>query len=198
MKSSHLIILALSLVNIFSCQQKMETDHAVFEYHDKSVMDTTANTILIAVTDEDYLQYGSRVAYLNESGDTIIPLDRYAYLGTDTLRHYANVIEYPMDSSYGRWIAIDENQNVLYEIVPFDNGPDYFNEGWVRAKRNDKMGFANEYGQVVIACEYDFAWWFEDGRAKVTFDAREIKDGDHTRIESDAWFYIDNKGNRIE
>lgn len=200
MKISQLIILVLSLVSTFSCGQKSQKEVTNFNYFDKPQSDATTKEPLIAVTDEEYLQYGSRVAYLNTKGDTIIPFDKYAYLGTDTLTHYANVIEFPKDSSYGRWIAIDRNQNTLYDIVSFDNGPDYFYEGLVRAKRNEKMGFADKYGHIAIPCEYDFAWWFEDGKAKVTFDAKEIRDkyDEHTTIESDEWFYIDKNGKKIK
>ncbi len=200
MKMSQLIILASSLSCIFSCGQKSQSETTDYVYYDKTKSDTTNVEILIAVTDEEFLQFGSRVAYLNTKGDTIIPFDKYAYLGTDTLTHYANVIEFLKDSSYGRWITIDRNQNALYDIVSFDNGPDYFYEGLVRAKRNGKMGFANKYGQITISCKYDFVWWFKDGKAKVTFDAREIRDqyDDHTRIESDEWFYIDKNGKRIK
>ena len=62
------------------------------------------------------------------------------------------------------------------------------------------MGFADKYGQIVIPCDYDFVWWFEYGKAKVTFDAREIRDryDDHTRIESDEWFYIDQNGKKVK
>ena len=200
MKTSQLIILAFSLSSIFSCGQKSESEITDYVYYDKSRSDTTNGEILIAVTNEEFLQYGSRVAYLNSKGDTIIPFNKYLYLGTDTLTHFANVIEFPKDSSYGRPIAIDRNQNTLYDIVFFDNGPDYFKEGFVRAKRNGKMGFANEYGQIAIPCKYEFVLWFEDGKAKVTYDAREIRDkyDNHTRIESDEWFYIDKSGKKIE
>ena len=200
MKISQLIILVFGLVSVISCGQKSKKEMTRYYYFEKSQSDTTTKEPLIAVTDEEYLQYGSRVAYLNTKGDTIIPFGKYAYLGTDTLTHYANVIEFPKDSSYGRWIAIDRNQNTLFDIVSFDNGPDYFYEGLVRAKRNGKMGFADKYGQIAIPCEYDFAWWFVDGKAKVTFDAREIRDkyDEHTTIESDEWFYIDKNGKKIK
>lgn len=199
MKNSQLIILVFGLVSFTSCGQKSDNANTDYSYYDKSQLDKRIKEPLIAVTDEEFLQYGSRVAYLNSKADTIIPFDKYLYLGTDTLTHFANVIEYTKDSSYGRRIAIDRNQNILYDIVFFDNGPDYFKEGFVRAKRNGKMGFANKYGQIAIPCEYDFIWWFEDGKAKVTYDAREIKDkyDDHTRIESNEWFYIDKNGRRI-
>jgi len=199
MKINQLIIL-LSLLSISSCEQKVEIEDVDYNYFNKSVSDSIAEEVLIAVTDEEFLQAGARVAYINQKGDTIIPFNKYAYLGTDTLIHFANVIEYSNDSSFGRWLAIDENQNTLYEIVSFDNGPDYFNEGLVRVKRNGKMGFANQYGQIVIPCEYEYVWWFEGGKAKVTNNAKEIKDelGDHTRIEADNWFYIDKSGNIIK
>ena len=200
MKLIQLIIFVFSITNVVSCRQQSEKEITNHIYFDNSQTDTTAQEALIAITDEEYLQFGSRVAYLNTKGDTIIPFDKYAYLGTDSLICYANVIEFPNDSSYGRWIAINRNQNTLYDIVPFDNGPDYFHERLVRAKRNGKMGFADKNGQIVIECEYDFAEWFKNGKAKVTYDARVIKDKyeDHTRIESDEWFYIDKNGKRIK
>jgi len=79
--------------------------------------------------------------------------------GTDTLEYYANVIEHPNDSIYGRQIAINRNQNILFDVVMFDNGPEPFVEGLTRVLRNGKMGFANKFGQVVIPCKYDFVKW---------------------------------------
>jgi hypothetical protein len=201
MRISRLIILTFGVVSIFSCRQELRTEVTFYDYYNKTEADTTRQGVLIAISHEEYLQYGSPVAYVNIKGDTIIPFGKYAYLGTDTLTHFGNVIEYPKDSSYGRWIAIDRNEKPLYEIVSFDNGPDYFKEGLVRVKRNGKMGFANEFGQVVIPCKYDFVWWFEDGKAKVTYKAREVRDKydeEHSRIESDDWFYIDQVGKEMK
>ncbi|WP_375579301.1 WG repeat-containing protein [Marivirga tractuosa] len=199
MKIKHLIVLVFSLLSILSCREYIENETTNYQYFDKPLSDTTSTEALIAITDEDYLQYGVRVAFVNEKNDTIITFGKYAYFGTDTLMHYANVIEHPNDSTYGRQIAIDRNQNILYDIVMFDNGPDYFNDGLVRVLRNGKMGYANKYGQVVIPCEYDYAKWFEDGRAEVTYNAKEYLDLDeHRRVESDEWFEIDKKGNRIK
>ncbi|WP_338236441.1 WG repeat-containing protein [Persicobacter diffluens] len=200
MKISQVILLVLSLAGIFSCGLKSQNQITTHAYFDKTESNPVTNRLLIAVTDEEFLQYGARVAYISIKGDTIIPFDKYAYLGTDTLRHYANVIKLRKDNSYGRWVAIDGHQNTLYDIVPFDNGPDYFHEGLVRAKRNGKVGYANEFGQIVIPCEYDFAWWFDQGKAEVTFNAKVIRDkyDEHTIIESDEWFYIDKSGNKVK
>ncbi|MBK8698493.1 MAG: WG repeat-containing protein [Saprospiraceae bacterium] len=70
----------------------------------------------------------------------------------------------------------------------------------VRAIRNGKMGYANAYGQMVIPCVYDFALWFEQGKAKVAFKASRKKEkmDEYTIIESDEWFYIDKSGNKIQ
>lgn len=187
MKFSQVIILVFSLVSVCSCTQTSEKEATKFTYFNRSQTDTIAKEPLIAVTDEEYLQYGARLAYLNTKGDTIIPFGKYAYLGTDTLTHYANVIAFPKDSAYGKWIAIDRNQNTLYDIVFFDNGPDYFHNGLVRVKRNGKIGYADKAGCIKIPCVYECAYPFENGKAKVTYHCKEAKDdGGHTTAESEA------------
>ena len=184
---------------LFACKQYIETEKTDYKYYDLAETDTVGKFVLTAVTDEEYLQYGVNIAFVNEKGDTIIPFGKYAYFGSDTLEFFANVIEHPNDSTWGRYIGIDRNQNILFDLVIFDNGPDYFNEGLTRILRNGKMGYANKYGQVVIPCEYDFAKCFEDGKAEVTYNVREYIDiEEHRRVESNEWFYIDKKGNKIE
>jgi hypothetical protein len=132
-------------------------------------------------------------------GDTVIPFGKFAYYGTDTLIHYANVLESYGDGKVGRQVGIDENQNVLFDLVMFDNGPEPFNEGLTRVLRDGKMGYANKFGQVVIPCIYDYAKWFDNGVAEVTFKATEYLDGDeHRRVESDEWFTIDTRGQKVE
>lgn len=199
MKFNQLATLFIGLSILCACKPTSQTQVVASDYFDKAVSDTTTHQeALIAVTDEEQLQYGARVAYLNPKGDTIIPFGQYAYLGTDTLIHLANVMEFPNDSAYGKWIAIDRNQHTLYELVSYDIAPDVLREGLVRVKRNGLMGFANAYGQIVIPCTFFFAEWFENGKAKVTYEGREVKDHDNTIIESEEWFYIDKSGVALE
>ncbi|CAM4115379.1 MULTISPECIES: WG repeat-containing protein [Flavobacterium] len=199
MKAKLLIVLIINILLIQSCKQNSKNKTTNHRYFDKSLSDTIATEKLTAITDEEYLQYGARVAFINDKADTIIPFGKYAYFGTDTLEFYANVIEYPNDSTYGRLIAIDKNQNILFDIVMFDNGPEYFNEELTRVLRNGKMGFANKFGQVVIPCKYNFAQWFENGKAKVTYNATLSSDSeDHQHVESKEWFLIDKKGNKVK
>ena len=75
-------------------------------------------------------------------------------------------------------LAIDPNQNILFDIVMFDNGPESFHDGLLRVLRNGKMGYANRFGQIVIPCIYDYAKWFDNGQSEVTFKAKEYIDMD--------------------
>jgi len=199
MNIRQITILIFTLSVTFSCKKYIEKEATDYKYFDRAISDTVSTDKLKAVTDEEYLEYGVRVAFVNENNDTIIPFGKYAYYGTDTLEFYANVIEHPNDSTYGRQIAIDKNQNVLFDVVMFDNGPEPFKENLTRVLRNGKMGYANKFGQIVIPCEYDYAKWFENGKAQVTYNAKEYLDLDeHKRVESDEWFIIDKEGNRIK
>jgi hypothetical protein len=199
METTISILTLMTLLTITSCRQKIDRIYIDYDYDDVAAFDTTATSTLFAVTDEEFLQYGARVAYVDNSGDTIIPLGKFAYFGTDTLKHYANVIEWVNDSTYGRRVGIDKNQQILFDLVMFDNGPEPFNEGLTRVFRDGKMGYANEFGQVVIPCIYDYAKWFEKGVAEVTFDATIYLDGDeHRQVESNEWFKIDKSGQRVK
>ena len=199
MKHNIILYTGIVLLILSSCRQYIKREITDYKYCDVLHSDTISSDTLIAVTDEEFLQYGSRVAYVNFNGDTIIPFGHFAYFGTDTLVHFANVLEHPNDSIWGRQIGIDKTQNILFDIVMFDNGPESFNEGFIRVLRNGKMGYANRFGQIEIPCIYDYAGWFNNGQAEVTFKAEEYIDMDeHRRVESDKWFKIDRKGNRIE
>ena len=199
MKISAIILVGFAILTLSACRQEVKQAVTDYPYYDISESDTLDKPILLAVTDEDALQYGSRVAYVSLEGDTVIPFGKYAYYGTDTLIHYANVIEHPSDSTYGRQIGINRDQKILFDLVMFDNGPEPFNEGFTRVTRNGKMGYANKWGRIVIPCIYAYANWFENGKAEVTFNAVEYVGGDeHKRVESDEWFEIDRKGNRIK
>ena len=188
-----------TLLTFNSCRQTIEREYIDRDYFDIATTDTLGTQKLIAVTDEEFLQYGARVAYVDNLGDTVIPFGKFAYYGTDTLVHYANVLETYNDGAAGRQIGIDRKQNILFDLVMFDNGPEPFNEGLTRILRDGKMGYANKFGQVVIPCIYDYAKWFDKGFAEVTFKATVYLDGDeHRRVESNEWFKIDKRGQKID
>ena len=143
---------------------------------------------LIIITDTINDSYG----YRNISGDTVIALEKYPICYTDTFKNYAIVLK-PKNG----FVAIDRNEKVLYEIFPFDNGPDYTAEGLFRIMKNDKIGYADSLtGKIVIEPKFKFAFPFKNGIAKVSNQGKTETEGEHQRWESDNWFYIDKAGNK--
>lgn len=198
MNIKQVILISLLILSCISCKQTIKKEITHYSYYDQSKKDIANPDTLFAISNEEYLQYGVNVAYINSKGDTIIPFGKYAYFGTDTLAHFAYVMEHPNDSTYGRCIAINQNQKTLFDIVIFDCGPDYFNEGLTRVLRNGKMGFVNHYGEIIIPCRYDYAKSFYNGTAEVTYHAEEHYDLDeHLIVESKEWFFINPQGEKI-
>ncbi|MBU2912834.1 WG repeat-containing protein [Reichenbachiella agariperforans] len=191
------LFLLLLTVAMSACREIVEQVQTDSPYVDVTT-DTTTLPMLYAVSDEEYLQYGADVSYVTAAGDTIVPFGHFAYYGTDSFTHVANVILHPNDSTYGRQVGINRYQDILFDLVMYDNGPEPLHDGLLRVLRNGKMGFANEKGQIVIPCIYDYVQRFDGGQAEVTFEATEYYDlDDHLRVESDTWFDIDRHGKRI-
>ncbi|RXQ88493.1 WG repeat-containing protein [Ancylomarina salipaludis] len=150
------------------------------------------NDDLIKVFVGEFDEVGVESGYVNIAGDTIIPIGKYHYCYTDTLRNYAIVLR-----KQGGLIAIDKNDQELFEIFWFDNGPDPISEGLFRIKKNGKIGYANKYGEIIIVPQFDCAFPFKNGKAKVSNDCRIIPEDEHKRWESENWFYIDQTGKKM-
>ncbi len=154
---------------------------------------SSKNTVLVKIHEGEYDELGVKSGYINFKGDTIISLDSYHYCYTDTFKKYAIVLKHG-----GGCVAIDQNENELFEVYWCDNGPDIISDGLFRIRKNGKVGFANDEGQIVIEPIYECATPFKNGLAKVTYDCSLKKEEEHTKMESDSWFYIDYTGNLIQ
>lgn len=96
----------------------------------------------------------------------------------------------------GKWVVMDSQKTALYEVFSYDNGPDYPAEGLIRVVKNGKIGYADaETYVIVIEPQFDCAFPFENGKAKVSNQCRTVRDGEHSVWESDAWQYVDKQGN---
>jgi hypothetical protein len=171
MKNISPVIILLLIIIITSCQQKPA---AKTEY-------------LLLVNDTVNDRYG----YVDQQNDTVIPLGKYDICYTDTFRTYAIV-----HKTTGGYYAIDRDQKNLYEVFPYDNGPDYTEEGYFRIIENGKIGYADSAtGTIMIKPQYEAAFPFEDGKARVSLHAKKEMDGENSTWLSDDWIYIDKKGN---
>jgi hypothetical protein len=129
--------------------------------------------------------------YRNGNNEVIIPLGKYAQCLTDTFRTHAIVLT----KGDNKWVVIDRAEKQLYEVFPYDNGPDYPSEGLFRILKDGKIGYADATTfAIVIPPQFECAYPFENGKAKVSTHCKTATDGEHREWTSDAWQYIDKKG----
>lgn len=132
--------------------------------------------------------------YVNASGDTVIPIGKYTYCFTEKFDKIA-IVSLKKHSGF---YAIDRNEKVLFEVLRIDNGPDYVKDGLFRIKKNEKIGFANQNGKIIIPPQFDCAYPFENGRAKVSMNCRTVNEGEHSRWISNDWYFIDKSGKQLK
>ena len=148
------------------------------------------NNYLVCFNDTITDQWG----YKNQKGEIVIQPGKYLRCFTDTFKTFAIVVK-----PNSGFLAIDRQENVIYEVFPFDNGPDESSEGLFRILANKKIGFADSLtGKVVIKPQFDCAWPFKNGIAEVSTDCSTQQEGEHSIWKSDRWFYIDKTGKRVE
>jgi WG containing repeat len=144
-----------------------------------------ANNYLLLALDSVQNTY----SYYNLHGDIVIPPGKYSLCMTDTFKNYALVLKAQ------QFVVIDRQEKVAYEVFNFDNGPDYPSEGLFRILRAGKIGYADAATyEIVIQPQFDCAFPFENGVAKVSTDCKKRADGEHSSWVSDKWRYIDKKG----
>ncbi|UZR99531.1 WG repeat-containing protein [Chondrinema litorale] len=143
----------------------------------------------------DY-EMGDEFCYVNAQGDTVIPVGKFLHSFSDTIIDYGVVVE-QTEGSYDL-IAINPKGERLYKVYLFDNGPDYLIEGMFRIVKNDKIGFADSTGAIVIEPQFACAYQFSDGKAKVAFDCELEEDGEHSAMVSDNWIFIDKTGEIVD
>lgn len=130
--------------------------------------------------------------YVDLSGKVQIPY-QYPFVFTDTL----NTIAFVVEAGDYKIKAIDKNNNQLFTVFNYDNGPDYEEEGFFRIvdDNTNKMGFANNQGQIIIAPEYDFVLPFSDGLSAFNIGGEQIQFEDgHSTFSGGKWGFIDHDG----
>ena len=131
-------------------------------------------------------------AYVNAEGDTVIPFGKYPFCFTEKFDKLAIVAT--RDDGI---IGIDRNENILFNVFVFDNGPDYLSNGLFRIVKDGKIGYADRNGKVVIEPQFDGAYPFKNGIAEVGKGCQILKEGEHSRWAGGEWYLINKKGNII-
>ena len=189
-KMKRILAILTLFVLIASCAYGQAHKIKSKQYSD--ISDFHPNDTLFRVYTGDFYELGVPSGYVNQQGDSVIPIGKYQYCFFDTVTTYAIV------GDRSGFYAIDQKENRLYEVYWFDNGPDKVKDELFRIERNGKIGYANTQGEIVIKAQFSCASQFEKGKAKVTFECELQKVGEHTEMKSDNWFYINKKGMRIK
>lgn len=112
--------------------------------------------------------------------------------------HFNNGLAWIRTEKHG-WMSVDKKGFVLVVGVhQIDNGPDEFQEGFVRYKRDGKCGYASRSGEKTISPRFDGCSSFNDGLARVCLGCKSVPDssGEHHSLEGGEWFCIDKAGRR--
>ncbi|WP_323758195.1 WG repeat-containing protein [Roseivirga sp.] len=187
------ILSIFSLFLMLTCSNNQILEQAENKYYE--IIDFKPTDTLYRVSANEY-QLGEEFGYINQKGDTIIPNGLYIQSFSDTIINYGFVVQKIGDRA--DIIAINQKGQKLYEVHWFDNGPDYIENGAFRILRNGKIGFADSTGKIIVTPQFDCAYPFSDGKAKVSYECDLVKDLEHTAMKSHSWFYIDKNGQRIK
>ena len=142
--------------------------------------------------------------FTNQYGDTILKLDTQKYIlciyNSDTSRFFVIVA---LKFKPGWW-AIDKNEKVLFKVYNQFYGepsPDEVRNGMIRiVDSQEKIGFANYKGQIVIRPQFEAVTSFYKGKAIIGNKCRKVLwSGDddgckHYSTDCERFGYIDSTG----
>src|SRR4030066_629798 len=100
------------------------------------------------------------------------------------------------------WMYVNRKGRVIIsEVAAMDNGADDFHDGLVRFPKDNKWGFADVTGKIVVPAIYDCAFNFENGLAKVRHgcDLKCVDEGcEYFYFSGGEWFYINTRGKIVK
>jgi hypothetical protein len=131
--------------------------------------------------------------YRDNTGTIVIKPGKYSMCFTDSFTHFAAV--YCDEKGL---IGINRSDKILFQIFSYDNGPDPISEGLFRIFEDQKIGYANTEGQIIIPPLYPCAFPFKKGKAKVSINCTKKAEGEHSTWLSQDWIYIDKTGKQVK
>ncbi|ARN77566.1 hypothetical protein BST97_05940 [Nonlabens spongiae] len=170
------LLLILNLLIVTSCQSGKSEWHLIKNFDQVS----------------KHEPFGYKSGYINQIGDTVIPLDKYVRCFTDTAIYYAIVY----DKKQGL-IGIDLNEKKLFNAVWDGEGSVIKeSEGMILIEENGKFGFANYKGKTIIEPRFEYAESFRNGKARVS-KGNITRNNALEKLEINNWYFIDKNGNEI-
>ena len=128
---------------------------------------------------------------VDEQGNVIIQLDSSKYYTSFYNDQYGYFAIFGKKGSSG-WIAIDACENELFKVYNTSFGepsPDFLVENKIRLiDENEKIGFANNKGEIIIAPQFEIATSFYNGKAIIGKECKKVPWNKHAK-ESDCHHY---------
>lgn len=172
---------------------------------------TVEAQIKFKIVENETDTWRSIYSLVDENNKTIKVLDSASYLMAWSGFEYGYFAVVAKKGSKGHgWPAIDANEKVLFHVYNTSFGepsPDYLIENKIRIiDKNEKIGFANQLGEIIIKPQFEMVTSFHNGYAiigekckKIPWGNHEHGDGcNHYSIECERHGYIDEKGKIIK
>ena len=132
-----------------------------------------------------------RYCLVDEQGNVIRQLDSSKYYISFNNGRYGYFAVFGKKGSSG-WIAIDANENELFKVYNTSFGepsPDNLIENKIRIiDKNEKIGFANDKGEIIIMPQFEIASPFHNGKAIIGQTCKKIPWEEHAK-ETDCHHY---------
>jgi hypothetical protein len=125
--------------------------------------------------------------YKTLKGKVVIPA-RYYTVATGKFYTFALVAD------ERGWVGINRKDSVILKPFIFDNFPDEKREGLFRFVEGEKMGFANEQGEKIIAARFDLVHSFSNGYAAFNVGGNKEPMGEYWYWKGGLWGFINKKG----
>jgi hypothetical protein len=184
----------LLVILLFGCKSTTPKQKNILKKEYAKIIEANISDKLIPITNGGKLKFGEPCAFVNKLGDTVIPFGRFSVFETDTIVTFTFV----NDSKNGV-VGINRKGEVLFEAFIYgDVQLDKYSDGLIRIIQNEKIGYSDKNGKIIIMPKYKCAFPFENGKAKVAFDCEKTKDDmENMKWKSESWFYIDESGKKI-
>jgi len=123
---------------------------------------------------------------IDEKGEIIKELDTAKYIISFNDEQYRHFAVFGIKGESG-WSAIDINEKILFKVYNTSFGepsPDELVENKIRiVDENNKIGFADSYGKIIIKPQFDIATTFHKGKAIIGESCDKIPWDEHAKEE---------------
>ncbi|MCA5006003.1 WG repeat-containing protein [Sphingobacterium bovistauri] len=150
------------------------------------ILDHKGNVIIPNQYDNvSFLKHGYAIVAINEkygiinNDNKIVVYPTYKYITDHTDNNF--IVYDDEKSTYSLYTIKGENLKATYDYISTGNADDLF-----LVTKNNKYGFINGVGIVIIPIKYDYATTFVGGKTEVMLEGREDS------------FYLNSKGEEIK